>query len=246
MCMLHVVYVWSIMASCECHPCRSHRDVAATVKNKQTQASDVLQALLWDLAAPVCSMSRVSKALMAAHNSAVVDFPKFRSLVEILGSMISQESFHGIVFVRRRQGVHAVAYMLSKEPSLAAAVTLHTFTGHSSKTKAQLAKEGGETAGMPTRTQQEAVVKFDRGKGREVMVATAAFQEGLDICNCSFVVCYNVTERGVQLMQWRGRARKFDSQIFILVEAGSRDEAMLGKSVAEEQNDHLAQIQLAS
>ena len=239
--------MWSSMARFECHPCRSHRDVAATVKSKQAQASDVLQALLWDLAAPVCSMSRVSKALMAAHDSAVVAFPKFRSLVEILESMIhSKESFHGIVFVRRRQGVHAIASMLSKEPSLAAAVTLHTFTGHSSKTKAQLAREGGETAGMATRIQQEAILKFDRGTGHEVMVATAAFQEGLDICNCSFVVCYNVTERGVQLMQWRGRTRKFDSQIFILVEAGSQDEAMLGKSIAEEKNDHLAQIHLAS
>lgn len=217
------------------------------MKSDQTQANDVLQALLWDLAAPVFSMPRVSKALVAAHNSSLVDFPKFQSLVKILKMMIhSKETFHGIVFVRRRQGVHAIADMLSKDPSLAAAVTLHTFTGHSSKTKAQLAREGGETAGMPIRIQQEAVVKFDSGKGREVMVATAAFQEGLDICNCSFVVCYNVTERGVQLMQWRGRTRKFDSQIFILVEAGSQDEAMLGKSVAEEKNDHLAQIQLAS
>ena len=225
--------------------CRSYRDVTASVEGKQP--SNVLQALLWDLAALVCSMSRVSKALVAVHDSAFVDFPKFRSLVQILNSTIrSKETFHGIVFVRRRQGVHAIANMLSKEPSLAAAVTLHTFTGHSSKTKAQLAREGGETAGMPTRIQQEAVAKFDRGKGREVMVATAAFQEGLDICNCSFVVCYNVTERGVQLMQWRGRTRKLNSQIFILVEAGSQDEAMLGKSIAEEKNDHLAQIKLAS
>lgn len=183
---------------------------------------------------------------MAAHDSAFVEFPKFRSLVEILESMIhSKASFHGIVFVRRRQGVHALANMLSKLPHVAAAVTLHTFTGHSAKTKAQLAREGGETAGMPVRAQQEAVSKFDMGTGREIMVATAAFQEGLDIRNCSFVVCYNVTERGVQLMQWRGRTRQFDSRIFILVEAGSQDEAMLGKSIAEEKTDHLAQIQLS-
>ena len=235
------------MARSDCSLCRSYRDVAACVGSEQTQAADVLQALLWDVAARVCNMSRVSKALMAAHDSALVDFPKFRSLVKVLKSRIdSKESFHGIVFVRRRQGVHAVANMLSKDSSLAAAVTFHTFTGHSCKTKAQLAREGGETAGMPTKTQQEAVVNFGRGKGREVMVATAAFQEGLDICNCSFVVCYNVTERGVQLMQWRGRIRNFDSQIFILVEAGSQDENMLGKSIAEEKNDHLAQKQLAN
>lgn len=217
------------------------------MEDKQPQPSTVLQALLWDLATSVCNMPRVSKALAAARDSACVHFPKFRSLVDILSSMIhSKESLHGIVFVRRRQGVHVIASMLSKEPGVAAAVTLHTFTGHSGKTKAQLAREGGETAGMPTRAQQEAVEKFDRGKRREVMVATAAFQEGLDICNCSFVVCYNVTERGVQLMQWRGRTRKFDSQLFLLVEAGSQDEAMLGKSIAEEKNDHLAQIQLSS
>lgn len=135
--------------------------------------------------------------------------------------------------------------MLSKHPRLADAVTLHTFTGHSGKTKTQLAREGAGTGGMATSVQQEAVQKFGRGTGREVMVATAAFQEGLDIRNCSFVVCYNVTERGVQLMQWRGRTREFDSRIFILVEAGSQEEMLLSKSIAEEKNDHLAQSQLA-
>lgn len=219
---------------------------APDLDHKPSKPSHVLQALLWDLAAAACNMSSVCKALAAAHDSTLVEFPKFIRLVGILESMIQRKAtFHGIVFVRRRQGVHAVANMLSKMPRLAGALTLHTFTGHSGKTKAQLAREGAETGGMATSAQQEAVLRFDRATGRELMVATAAFQEGLDIRNCSFVVCYNVTERGVQLMQWRGRTRQFDSRIFILVEAGSQDEALLSKSIAEEKNDHLAQSQMS-
>ena len=204
--------------------------------------------LQWDLAATACSMPRACMALGAAHDAALVDFPKFKKLVDILQSMVqSKPAFHGIVFVRQRQGVHAIANMLGSLPELASHVKLHTFTGHSAKTKAQLAIEGDnhETAGMPTNKQQEAIIKFKQGTGREIMVATAAFQEGLDVVNCNFVVCYNITERGVQLMQWRGRTRMVDSEIHILVEAGSKDEVLLGKAFVEEKNDHLAQVLLS-
>ena len=166
--------------------------------------------------------------------------------MEILRGIVkSRAAFHGIVFVRQRHGVHAIANMLRSLPEFAGDVQLHTFTGHSAMTGAKLAREGAEAAGMATRKQQEAVLRFRQGTGWEIMVATAAFQEGLDIVNCSFVLCYNITERGVQLMQWGGRARMFDSVLHILVEAGSKDEVLLGKAVAEERNDHLAQIQLA-
>lgn len=89
--------------------CRAGMCAAADPRRKQPQPSHVLQALLWNLAAPACNMSSVRKALMAAHDSAFVEFPKFRRLVEILEKMVkSKATFHGIVFVRRRQGVHAV------------------------------------------------------------------------------------------------------------------------------------------
>jgi len=208
---------------------------------------DVVTALLWDLSESACDLPRVCIALRVVQSSLYVGFPKFKALVKVLQDMVSsKDTFHGIVFVRQRQGVHAVAGLLQNVPELGKAVAFHTFTGHPAKTKVQLAQDGADadTAGMPTRKQQEALQRFRDASGREILVATAAAQEGLDIVNCSFVVCYNVTECGVQLMQWRGRTRMFDSQIFLVMESGSSDEALFSKACMEATNDRLAQVQI--
>ncbi len=213
------------------------------------EPSDVITALIWDLAESVCSLPLVSASLQAAHNSLHVGFPKFKALVSALQDMVSSKStFHGIVFVRQQQGVHAVTSMLRNAPGLAEAVQFHPFTGHPAKSKLQLMREGTGHApvGMATTKQQQALEKFRAANGQEVLVATAAAQEGLDIVNCSFVMCYSVTEGGVQLMQWRGRTRMFDSQIVMIMEAGSQDEMLFSKACMEETNDRLAQLRLAS
>ncbi len=220
-----------------------------TAQGGVDQPRDVVTALLWDLSVNACDLPRVCVALKAMQSSLHVGFPKFKALVKILQDMVSsKDTFHGIVFVRQRQGVHAVAALLQDMPELGKTVAFHTFTGHPAMTKVQLAQDGAdaETAGMPTRKQQEALQRFRGATGREILVATAAAQEGLDIVNCSFVVCYNVTECGVQLMQWRGRTRMFDSQVFMVMESGSSDEILFSKACMEATNDRLAQVQIAN
>ena len=95
---------------------------------------------------------------------------------------------------------------------------------------------------MQTQHQQAALHRFKQGQGREVLIGTAAAEEGLDIINCEFVVCYSVTESGRQRIQRRGRARKEESQFINIVEAGSAEQAMLGKSSMEEVSSRLAQM----
>ena len=211
------------------------------------QPGDVVTALVWDLAGQVCSVPLGLAALQAAHSSLQVGFPKFKALLDILQDMVATKaSFHGIVFVRQRRGVHAVSTLLRNVPGCMEGVHVHTFTGHASQSKSQSMRDGVDsaTAGMQGAEQQATLERFSVGTGREVLVATAAAQEGLDITNCSFVVCYNVTERGVQLMQWRGRTRKPDSQIFMVLQTGSLDELLYSKSCLEENNDRLAQLRL--
>lgn len=219
-----------------------------TAQGGVDEPRDVVTALLWDLSESVCDPTRVCIALKAMQSSLYVCFPKFKALVKLLQDMISsKDTFHGIVFVRQRQGVQAVAALLRNVPELDKAVAFHTFTGHPAKTKVQLAQDGAdaETAGMPTRKQQEALQRFRDARGREILVATAAAQEGLDIVNCSFVVCYDVMERGVQLMQRRGRTRMLDSQIFMIMESRSSDEILFSKACVEATNDRLAQVHIA-
>ncbi|DBA88745.1 TPA: hypothetical protein ACH3X1_004164 [Trebouxia sp. C0004] len=232
-------------AACE----QMHNCAVAAAQGEVNEPKDVVvTALLWDLSVSACDLTRVNIVLKAVQSSLYVGFPKFKALVKVLQDMVSsKDTFHGIVFVRQRQGVHAVAALLQNVPELGRAVAFHTFTGHPAKTKVQLAQDGAdaETVGMPTRKQQEALQRFRDASGREILVATAAAQEGLDIVNCSFVVCYSVTECGVQLMQWRGRTRMFDSQIFMLMESGSSDETFFGKACMEATNNCLAQVQIA-
>lgn len=95
---------------------------------------------------------------------------------------------------------------------------------------------------MQTQHQQAALQRFKQGQGREVLIGTAAAEEGLDIINCEFVVCYSVTESGRQRIQRRGRARKEESQFMNIVEAGSVEQAMLNKSSLEEVSSRLAQM----
>ena len=222
--------------------------VCAT-KESLTEPSDVVTTLLWDLAKGACSVAIACTTVKAMQDSTFVGFPKFKALVTVLHEMVeSKSSFHGIVFVRQQQGVDAVASLLRHVPELVKLIQFHTFTGHSAKSKTQMMRDGSDhmAAGMPTNKQQETLLQFKQAIGRQILVATAAAQEGLDIVNCSFVVCYNVTECGVQLMQWRGRTRMFDSQILIIMEAGSQDEVLFSKACMEEANDCLAQLYLPS
>ena len=137
-------------------------------QHDSSEPGDVLTALLWDLAGPVFGIQAVSQTTSAIRDSSHVEFPKFQALAGALQDMVSKkEKFHGIVFVRQRPGVHAVANLLRNMPQLAAKVQFHTFTGHAAKTKTQRMREGADhhDAGMPTSQQQQALHDFKHANG---------------------------------------------------------------------------------
>lgn len=95
---------------------------------------------------------------------------------------------------------------------------------------------------MQTQQQQAALEQFKQATGREILIGTAAAEEGLDIVNCEFVVCYSVTQSGRQRIQRRGRARMEGSQFINIVEGDSAEQAMLNKSSIEEVSSRVAQM----
>lgn len=97
-------------------------------------------------------------------------------------------------------------------------------------------------AGMQTQQQQAALLQFKQAAGQEILIGTAAAEEGLDIVNCEFVVCYSVTQSGRQRIQRRGRARMAESLFLNIVEADSAEQAMLNKCTVEEESSRLAQL----
>lgn len=209
---------------------------------EEPEVSPLASQLLKDLAERVCSLLPVLQALESGQSSAHMGFPKLQALISFLSDMHAKETaWHGIVFVKERQSVHTLTHMLQQVPDFANEVSFHPFTGHGHQ-KQQQVTVGGFSRGMKTKAQKDALESFRYGEGRQVLVATAAAEEGLDIVNCQFVVCFTVVESGRELIQRAGRARMRGSQVVHIVERGSGDEATLLKAEQEKLNAEHAQL----
>jgi hypothetical protein len=49
------------------------------------------------------------------------------------------------------------------------------------------------------------------------LFSTSVAEEGLDVQNCTLVICYDVPTRPLSVVQTMGRARAVDSQVFFMV-----------------------------
>ncbi len=208
-------------------------DVAAAAApfDQQTDAAQSTAAwhalsanLLADLAETTCQLPLALQALKIGSGSAEIGYPKFQKLIGFLKGIIQEKSaWHGIVFVKTRQGVHE---LVSGNP----AWTSHLSTLH----------------GMKVKKQSAVLHSFKTGQGRQVLVATAAAEEGLDIPTCEFVVCYTAVETGREWTQRQGRARMLKSQFVHLLEQGTADEAQLVKSKQQAENEYAALLHSCS
>ncbi|KAF5835946.1 hypothetical protein DUNSADRAFT_6657 [Dunaliella salina] len=88
--------------------------------------------------------------------------------------------------------------------------------------------------------QQRAVVDAFKAGGRNLLVATTAAEEGLDVPSCELVLRYSPPASGTQQVQSRGRGRKEDARYVCLVQnggvdvGGGSDHALHYKSKQEE------------
>ena len=195
--------------------------------------------LVAELAATCCQLPQVLTALQAGIDGTTVSFPKAQKLVEFLTQMKAKKSsWHGMVFVKTRAGVHALSELLQRTAPLQG-VAFSPLTGHG-KTVAGVT-EG--MRGMNIRQQAETLDSFQAAQGMNVLLATAAAEEGIDIPNCEFAVSYTVVESGREWTQRQGRARMPDSQFVSIVETGTNDLIQLGKSRQEAFNEYAAVMQ---
>ena len=99
---------------------------------------------------------------------------------------------------------------------------------------------------MKVKDQAAILHSFKNGQGRQVLVATAAAEEGLDIPTCEFVLCYTAVETGRERTQRQGRARMLKSLFVHLLEQGTSDEAQLVKSKQQAENEYAALLHSCS
>lgn len=206
-----------------------------------------VERFLEALSAKVCNLSNVVNCLRANAEGQVSTLPKFQKLVVFLAELKAEkEKRHGIVFVKERQAVFQLTRMLQTAPQLAG-ITFHPFTGQgkASTVRATIGSAASSMAavpvGMKASERANAFQRFKQAKGREVLVATSAAEEGVDVPGCEFVVCYTTVESGRELTQKQGRARAMGSRFVQFIESDTTDAVMQEKARLEQVGSQLAQ-----
>ncbi|KAL9044784.1 MAG: hypothetical protein Q9214_002103 [Letrouitia sp. 1 TL-2023] len=147
--------------------------------------------------------------------------PKFHMLVDFL---IGQEiaSFIGLIFVKTRAEVSVLAHLLSIYFRTRDAFTVSTFVGSSyaSSQRADISDL------VDLKLQKDTLADFRSGQ-KNLVVATAALEEGIDISACNVVVCFEKPPSLKSFIQRRGRARKLESK-FVLMLSANEDPKVIG------------------
>ena len=177
-------------------------------------------------------------------------FPKFQMLVRFLVEQkASKSSWHGMVFVKQRQGAAQLTRMLQNMPDLAG-INFYPFMGDGKSGNRAAASTGcltgstGITAarqGMNLNQKKATFQRFLEADGREVLVATSAAEEGINVPRCEFVVCYTAVESGRERTQQQGRARAKLAKFVEFIEIGSSDSVMQSNGQHEQACALLAQ-----
>lgn len=139
---------------------------------------------------------------------------KVEKLIEILLEEYyaeqAQGDFSGLVFVEQRVGVLALAKILQTHPKTKPYFRPGTMVGGSKSGKSlrflrDLAGKG----------QEKTLGEFRAGK-KNLIVATAVIEEGLDIQDCHLVICFYPPRNLKSFVQRRGRARRVNSSYIIM------------------------------
>ncbi|KAK7473348.1 hypothetical protein BaRGS_00035396 [Batillaria attramentaria] len=133
--------------------------------------------------------------------------PKLSMLEGILGQIQEQheDATSCMVFVRTLELSKAIKVWMEGHPDLKH-LNPGRITGNSKP-----ACDGG----MSINAAAEVMKDFNMGK-HKVVVCTSAAEEGLDFQACSAVIRYDYVTSMISMIQTRGRARRKDSQYFIL------------------------------
>ncbi|MEW5312918.1 MAG: hypothetical protein WDW38_004516 [Sanguina aurantia] len=172
-------------------------------------------------------------------------FPKFWTLLTFLLDQHSTGPYKGIVFLRTRQAVYYIADLIRRTKQLEFLQVIE-FIGQGSKKEKNTPSPGGYEAmeRMPedrhakgmSGEEQEARLHAFKASGCNLLVATTAAEEGLDVPTCEFVVRFHAAATGIQRVQSRGRTRMLGAKFLCILQRDTLDSRLHAKSREEERN----------
>ncbi|KAI9707868.1 MAG: hypothetical protein M1820_004474 [Bogoriella megaspora] len=174
--------------------------------------SDAEKGYLWNLLKDVAKCAKNIPEIAAMELS-----PKAEGLIDLLCKESTTE-FLGLVFVKQRVTVAAVAELLAQHPKTRDRFRLGTFVGSStsSKRKFKFAEK------VDLRGQQQSLQDFREGQ-KNLIIGTSVLEEGIDVAACNSVTCFEAPENLKSFIQRRGRARMESSKyVIFLAESEAR------------------------
>ena len=146
------------------------------------------------------------------YEAAQVDVsPKVQCLVDFLAREASP-AFRGLVFVKQRATVAALAEVLAINPDIKGLFKLGTFVGTSTSVKRKFKFSDK----VDLREQQQSLADFRSGR-KNLILGTSVLEEGIDIVACNSVTCFETPENLKSYIQRRGRARMQGSKYAIFL-----------------------------
>ena len=224
---------------------RVHNDLGATAAAYYIVASvkDFKSAMRQS--GEVCQVSRTAEkdAVMTSLCQTVEGFTcdcevqdsipkvsvKFERLLHILCKTYTP-AFCGIIFVEQRATVLTLYWLLSRHPTTKERFKCGTFVGMSNHELKRM--KLGDL--LDPRLQPVTLNDFRKGK-LNLIIATNALEEGIDISACNVVICFDEPRNLKSFIQRRGRARTINSKYVVLSADGkSRAKAEEWRKLEEE------------
>ncbi|XP_054642059.1 interferon-induced helicase C domain-containing protein 1 isoform X2 [Dunckerocampus dactyliophorus] len=132
--------------------------------------------------------------------------------VSILRQFSTREEPRGIIFTKTRRSAMALNQWIQDNTKFA-----------DIGVKASYVIGGGDQSVVKPMTaaeQKDVLSKFHIG-AVNLLIATSVAEEGLDIPECNFVICYGLVTNEIAMIQARGRARAKDSSYIVIEVKGS-------------------------
>ncbi|KAH9914351.1 uncharacterized protein B0H18DRAFT_1087835 [Fomitopsis serialis] len=156
--------------------------------------------------------------------------PKVRALIACLVAEKKDfrpagETYSGLIFVKRRNTVIALAEVLSRLPETAQLFRIGCLLGSSSNSGYKSSLDITQDPEIVKESQANTLQELREGK-KDLLVSTSA-------CNC--VVCFDAPTNMVSWVQSRGRARRQRSSFIMMLEQDSRNEQDIQKWIDVEE-----------
>ncbi|OAX41416.1 P-loop containing nucleoside triphosphate hydrolase protein [Rhizopogon vinicolor AM-OR11-026] len=139
----------------------------------------------------------------------------------------SDEPYSGLIFVKRRDEVLALAEILNRHPRSSPHFRLGCLLGSSHSSYRNTFLDITRRL-MKDQPQPETLDEFRSGD-KNLIVATAVAEEGLDIQACGNVIRWDIPDNMASWAQSRGRARRKRSSFVLMFELAGVDDARVSE-----------------